>query len=56
MELPNEEIVNSILDDIKDKEIVVNSIEARTRRKSAPKPFYNKYAATRSSKQTIFYH
>ncbi len=39
MELPNEEIVNSILDDIKDKEIVVNSIEARTRRKSAPKPF-----------------
>ena len=35
MELPNEEIVNSILDDIKDKEIVVNSIEARTRRKSA---------------------
>ena len=39
MELPNEEIVNSILDDIKDKEIVVNSIETRTRRKSAPKPF-----------------
>ena len=39
MELPNEEIVNSILDDINDKEIVVNSIEARTRRKSAPKPF-----------------
>lgn len=39
MELPNEEIVNSILGDIKDKEIVVNSIEARTRKKSAPKPF-----------------
>lgn len=39
MELPNEEIVNSILDNIKDKEIVVNSIESRTRKKSAPKPF-----------------
>jgi len=39
MELPNEEIVNSILGDIKDKEIVVKSIEAKTRKKSAPKPF-----------------
>ena len=39
MELPNEDIVNSILGDIKDKDIVVNSIEARTRKKSAPKPF-----------------
>lgn len=39
IELPNEEIVKSILDDIKDKDIIVNSIEARTRKKSAPKPF-----------------
>ena len=50
MELPNEEIVNSILDNIKDKEIVVNSIESRTRKKSAPKPFkqvcYNKKQQT----------
>ena len=39
MELTNEEIVKNILNDIKDKEIVVKSIEARTRKKSAPKPF-----------------
>ena len=39
MELPNEEIVNNILNHIKDKKIVVSSIEARTRKKSPPKPF-----------------
>ena len=37
--MENEELVNSILDNIKDKEIVVNSIESKARRKSAPKPF-----------------
>ncbi|WP_296645021.1 type I DNA topoisomerase [Romboutsia sp. 13368] len=39
MDLPNEEIVNSILNDVKDKEINVTSIESKTRKKSAPKPF-----------------
>lgn len=39
MDLSNEEIVNSILNDIKDKDILVNSIESKTRKKSAPKPF-----------------
>ena len=39
IELPNEEIVNSILHNINDKDIIVNSIESRTRKKSAPQPF-----------------
>ena len=54
MELPNEEIVNSILDDIKDKEIVVNSIEARTRRKSAPKPFTTSMLQQEAANRLIF--
>lgn len=39
IDLSNEQIVNSILDDIKNKDILVNSIESKTRKKSAPKPF-----------------
>ena len=39
IELPNEEIVNSILHNINDKNIIVNSIEAKSRKKSAPQPF-----------------
>lgn len=39
LELENEEQVNTILEEIKNKELKVNEIESKTRRKSAPKPF-----------------
>lgn len=39
IDLNNEEEVNKILDDIKNGKLVVEKIESKTRRKSAPKPF-----------------
>ncbi len=39
VELETKEQVNNILERIKDKDLVVNSIESKSRRKSAPKPF-----------------
>ncbi|WP_018589680.1 type I DNA topoisomerase [Terrisporobacter glycolicus] len=39
MDLNNEEEVNKILDDIKNGKLIVEKIESKTRRKSAPKPF-----------------
>ncbi|RDY28791.1 type I DNA topoisomerase [Romboutsia weinsteinii] len=39
LELDNEQMVNEILEQIKDKDIVVENIESKSRRKSAPKPF-----------------
>lgn len=39
VELETKEQVNNILEKIKDKDLVVNSIESKSRRKSAPKPF-----------------
>jgi DNA topoisomerase I len=39
VELESEEQVNNILERIKDKDLVVNSIESKSRKKSAPKPF-----------------
>ncbi|MGL5330743.1 MAG: type I DNA topoisomerase, partial [Peptostreptococcaceae bacterium] len=39
IELDNEETVNKILSQIKDKNLVVEKIESKSRRKSAPKPF-----------------
>lgn len=37
--LNNEEDVNRVLDNINNKELIVEKIESKTRRKSAPKPF-----------------
>ncbi|MGL6107420.1 type I DNA topoisomerase [Romboutsia sp.] len=39
LEIENEETVNQILKDIENKEIIVKSIESKSRKKSAPKPF-----------------
>jgi len=39
IDLNNEEEVNKILDDIKNGKLIVEKIESKTRRKSAPKPF-----------------
>ena len=39
VELETKEQVDNILDRIKDKDLIVNSIESKSRRKSAPKPF-----------------
>ena len=39
IELNNEEEVNHILENIKNEKLVVEKIESKTRRKSAPKPF-----------------
>lgn len=39
IEIENEEMVNEILSDIKDKDLDVVSIESKSRKKSAPKPF-----------------
>lgn len=39
LEIENEEMVNEILNDIKDKTLKVRSIESKSRKKSAPKPF-----------------
>ena len=39
IDLNNEEEVNRILEDIKNEKLVVDKIESKTRRKSAPKPF-----------------
>ena len=39
LEIENEEMVNSILDNIDNKEILIKSIESKSRKKSAPKPF-----------------
>ena len=39
LELQNEDQVNEIINSIKDKNIVIDSIESKTRRKSPPKPF-----------------
>ncbi|MEG2416815.1 MAG: type I DNA topoisomerase, partial [Peptostreptococcaceae bacterium] len=39
LELANEQMVNEILKTIKDKDLVINSIESKSRKKSAPKPF-----------------
>lgn len=39
VELENEGQVKDILDRIKDKDLIVDSIESKSRRKSAPKPF-----------------
>lgn len=39
LELENEEVVNEILKAIEDKKLEVTSIESKSRRKSAPKPF-----------------
>ena len=39
LDLENEEQVNEILEEIKNKELKVNEIDSKTRRKSAPKPF-----------------
>lgn len=39
IEIENEEMVNEILEDIKDKDLDVVSIESKSRKKSAPKPF-----------------
>jgi DNA topoisomerase-1 len=39
LEIENEKMVNEILNDIKDKDLDVVSIESKSRKKSAPKPF-----------------
>lgn len=39
IDLNNEEEVNKVLDDIKNGKLIVEKIESKTRRKSAPKPF-----------------
>ena len=39
LEIENEEMVNSILDNIDNKDILIKSIESKSRKKSAPKPF-----------------
>lgn len=39
IEIENEEMVNEILADIKDKDLDVVSIESKSRKKAAPKPF-----------------
>ncbi|MCC3864843.1 type I DNA topoisomerase [Terrisporobacter petrolearius] len=39
IDLNNEEEVNKILDDLKNGKLIVEKIESKTRRKSAPKPF-----------------
>ncbi|WP_042272078.1 type I DNA topoisomerase [[Clostridium] dakarense] len=39
IEIENEEMVNEILSDIKDKDLDVVSIESKSRKKAAPKPF-----------------
>lgn len=39
LDLENEEVVNEILKAIENKELEVSSIESKSRRKSAPKPF-----------------
>ena len=39
IDLNNEEEVNKILENINDEKLVVENIESKTRRKSAPKPF-----------------
>lgn len=39
IDLNNEEEVNKILDNIKNEKLIVQKIESKTRRKSAPKPF-----------------
>ena len=39
IDLNNEEEVNKILENISDKKLVVENIESKTRKKSAPKPF-----------------
>lgn len=39
IEIENEDMINNILDDIKGKKLNVVSIESKSRKKSAPKPF-----------------
>lgn len=39
LELENEEIVNDILKQIENKELIVEKIESKSRKKAAPKPF-----------------
>ncbi len=39
IDLNNEEEVNKVLDNIKNEKLIVEKIESKTRRKSAPKPF-----------------
>ena len=39
LELENEEIVNDILKQIENKELIVDKIESKSRKKAAPKPF-----------------
>lgn len=39
IDLNNEEEVNKVLDNIKNENLIVEKIESKTRRKSAPKPF-----------------
>ena len=39
IDLNNEEEVNKVLENIKNEKLIVKSIESKTRRKSAPKPF-----------------
>ncbi|MBC5996109.1 type I DNA topoisomerase [Romboutsia ilealis] len=39
LELENEEIVNDILKQIENKDLIVEKIESKSRRKAAPKPF-----------------
>lgn len=54
MDLENESDVNNILELIKDKDLLVESMEFKTRRKSAPKPFTTSMLQQESANKLSF--